>query len=171
MKAYTKKNRKERQSLSSLNGSPGQRATGKASQMRAALGKQDNHQLMSDNRPQTAQRRQEDEYPVQKQANKTGLPDGLKTGMEQLSGKDLSGVRVHYNSPQPAQLNALAYTQGTNIHVAPRQEKHVPHELAHVVQQMEGRVKPTIDVGGMPVNDSRSLEKEADRMGTKANRF
>ena len=67
--------------------------------------------------------------------NQTGLPDNLKTGVENLSGFLLDDVKVHYNSAQPAQLNALAYAQGTDIHVAPGQEAHLPHEAWHVVQQ------------------------------------
>ena len=55
--------------------------------------------------------------------NRTGMPDQLKTGLEQLSGFDLSGVRVHYNSEKPAQLNALAYAQGQQIHLGPGQER------------------------------------------------
>lgn len=77
-------------------------------------------------------------------------------------------VKVHYNSDKPAQLQALAYTQGTDIHVAPGQEKHLPHEAWHVVQQMQGRVKPTIQTKGVQINDDRGLEKEADVMGAKA---
>lgn len=100
--------------------------------------------------------------------NKTGMPDHLKSGIETLSGIDLSGVRVHYNSPKPKQINALAYTQGQEIHVGSGQEKHLPHEGWHVVQQMQGRVKPTGEVGGMWLNDSRELESEADSMGAKA---
>jgi hypothetical protein len=100
--------------------------------------------------------------------NNTGLPDNLKTGLEQLSGMDMSGVRVHYNSSKPTQLNALAYTQGTEIHVAPRQEQHLPHEAWHVVQQRQGKVKPTIELLGRPINDDHALEKEADVMGKQA---
>ncbi len=37
-------------------------------------------------------------------------------------------VKVRFNSPQPAQLNALAYAQGSDIHVAPGQEQHLLHE-------------------------------------------
>jgi hypothetical protein len=100
--------------------------------------------------------------------NKTGLPDHLKSGLESLSGMDFSGVRVHYNSPKPAQLSALAYTQGREIHLAPGQERHLPHEGWHAVQQMQGRVKPTMVVEGTPVNEDSGLEKEADVMGGKA---
>ena len=99
------------------------------------------------------------------QANRTGLPDALKAGVESLSGYSLDDVRVHYNSPKPDQLQALAYTQGTEIHVAPGQEKHLPHEAWHVVQQMQGRVKPTMLLKGVQINDDKGLEREADRMG------
>lgn len=108
--------------------------------------------------------------PVQlKGENKTGLPDNLKSGVENLSGYSLNDVKVHYNSSQPAQLHALAYAQGSDIHVAPGQEKHLPHEAWHVVQQKQGRVQPTIQMKqGVPVNDDAGLEHEADVMGAKA---
>lgn len=97
--------------------------------------------------------------------NNTGLPDNLKTGIENLSGYSMDDVKVHYNSDKPAQLQALAYTQGTDIHVAPGQEKHLPHEAWHVVQQKQGRVQPTMQLQGVNVNDNEGLEKEADVMG------
>ncbi|HEY6897927.1 MAG TPA: DUF4157 domain-containing protein [Rhodocyclaceae bacterium] len=101
--------------------------------------------------------------------NQTGLPDNLKHGVEALSGISLDGVKVHYNSSQPAQLNALAYAQGRDIHVAPGQEKHLPHEAWHVAQQAQGRVRPTRQMKeGVPVNDDAGLENEADVMGAKA---
>jgi hypothetical protein len=101
--------------------------------------------------------------------NNTGLPDNLKSGIESLSGLPMDSVRVHYNSSQPAQLNALAYAQGTDIHVAPGQEQHLPHEAWHVVQQAQGRVQPTMQMKeGVPINDDRGLEHEADVMGAKA---
>ena len=101
--------------------------------------------------------------------NKTGLPDNVKTGTERLSGISLSDVKVEYNSNKPAQLSAHAYAQGTNIFVGPGQEKHVPHEAWHVVQQKQGRVQATTQMKGMvPVNDDAGLEREADVMGAKA---
>lgn len=106
---------------------------------------------------------------MQRKPNNTGLPDNLKAGVENLSGYSLDDVKVHYNSSQPATVQALAYTQGTDIHVAPGQEQHLPHEAWHVAQQMAGRVEPTTEVGGMPVNDNAGLEHEADIMGSKAN--
>ncbi|PRC91835.1 DUF4157 domain-containing protein [Solimicrobium silvestre] len=101
--------------------------------------------------------------------NNTGLPDNLKSGIEALSGMSMDHVKVHYNSPQPAQLNAHAYAQGSEIHVAPQQEKHLPHEAWHVVQQAQGRVKPTMQMKlDVAVNDDVGLEAEADVMGAKA---
>ncbi|MCC8155365.1 MAG: DUF4157 domain-containing protein, partial [Tannerellaceae bacterium] len=103
--------------------------------------------------------------------NQTGLPDDLKTGMENLSGYSLDDVRVHYNSDKPVQLNALAYAQGTDIHIASGQEQHLPHEAWHVVQQKQGRVHPTMQLQEINVNDNEELEKEADMMGGKAVQF
>ena len=101
--------------------------------------------------------------------NHTGLPDDLKTGVEAASGMTLDNVRVHYNSPRPAELDAHAYTQGTAIHVAPGQEQHLPHEAWHVVQQAQGRVRPTMQMkANTPVNDDADLEREADIMGATA---
>lgn len=105
----------------------------------------------------------------QQKPNNTGLPDNLKAGVESLSGFSMDDVKVHYNSSQPATVQALAYTQGTDIHVAPGQERHLPHEAWHVAQQLAGRVEPTTEVGGMPVNDNIGLEHEADVMGARAN--
>ena len=101
--------------------------------------------------------------------NHTGLPDRLKVGIEALSGLALDAVRVHYQSTKPAQLQALAYTQGTDIYVAPGQEQHLPHEAWHVVQQAQGRVRPTRQMAdGVPGNDAKGLEDEAEVMGTRA---
>lgn len=107
--------------------------------------------------------------PLQKKENNTGLPDNLKSGIENLSGHSMNDVKVHYNSDKPAQLQAHAYAQGTDIHLASGQEKHLPHEAWHVVQQKQGRVKPTVQLkSGVPCNDDEGLEKEADVMGAKA---
>lgn len=110
--------------------------------------------------------------PIQQKANKTGLPNQLKSGIENLSGHNMDDVRVHYNSAKPAQLNAQAYAQGTEIHLANGQEKHLAHEAWHVVQQKQGRVKPTKQLRSkVAINDDKALEKEADVMGEKANQM
>jgi hypothetical protein len=73
----------------------------------------------------------------------TGLPETLKADVEKLSGAKLDDIEVHYNTDRPAQLNALAYGQGNHIYVAPGQERHLPHDTWHVVQQKQGRVSAT----------------------------
>jgi hypothetical protein len=101
--------------------------------------------------------------------NNTGLPNSLKSGIEAASGISLDNVKVHYGSARPAQLNAHAFAQGADIHVGPGQERHLPHEAWHVVQQAQGRVRPTIQLNsGVPVNDDFGLEHEADVMGARA---
>ena len=105
---------------------------------------------------------------LEEKPNNTGLPNQLKSGIESLSGMSMDGVQVHYNSDKPAQLNAHAYAQGADIHVAPGQEQHLPHEAWHVVQQAQGRVQPTTQMQGASVNDDAGLETEADVMGAKA---
>ena len=84
--------------------------------------------------------------PQKAQANKTnltGIPTQMKLDFEQRSGLSFDDVQVHYNSDKPAQLQALAYTQGTQIYVGPGQEQHLPHELGHVIQQKSRKMHPT----------------------------
>lgn len=122
---------------------------------------------LQDNRPSSADSAQRQAQLSQK--NSTGLPNQLKSGIETLSGMSMDHVNVHYNSSKPAQLNAHAYAQGSDIHLATGQEKHLPHEAWHVVQQAQGRVKPTIQMkGNVHINDDAGLEKEADVMGNRA---
>jgi hypothetical protein len=123
--------------------------------------------LMTDS-PQTTQLKSAQAMMAAK-PNNTGMPNQLKAGIENLSGMSMDHVRVHYNSDKPAQLQAHAYAQGSDIHIAPGQEKHLPHEAWHVVQQAQGRVKPTMQMkDAVPVNDDAGLEHEADVMGAKA---
>ena len=77
--------------------------------------------------------------------NKTGLPDNLKAGIEQISGLSMHDVKVHYNSDAPAQLKSHAYAQGSDIHIAP-------------VQLSNKGV----------INEDTNLEKVADDIGAKA---
>lgn len=105
---------------------------------------------------------------AQSAQNRTGLPDTLKAGVEELSGTSLDDVQVHFNSSEPAQLQALAYAQGPDIYVAPGQERYLSHEAWHVAQQKQGRVRPTMNAGGVAINDDPGLEREADTMGRAA---
>ncbi len=106
---------------------------------------------------------------IQKKENNTGLPDNLKGGIESLSGHSMDDVKVHYNSSEPAQLNAHAFAKGSDIHLASGAEQHLPHEAWHVVQQKQGKVQPTKQLKGkVNVNDDEGLEREADVMGDRA---
>jgi len=120
------------------------------------LKKEENGQLQKEDKPPTE--------------NKTNMPDNLKSGIENLSGYAMDDVKVHYNSDKPTQLNAHAYAQGTDIHLGPGQEKHLPHEAWHVVQQKQGRVHSTTQLksASIQVNNDKGLEDEADQMGDKA---
>ena len=95
--------------------------------------------------------------------NRTGIPTHIKNIAEQRSGLSFDDVRVHYNSSKPAQLQALAYTQGNEVYIGPGQEKRLMHELGHVVQQKQGRVRANKTIRGMPLNDEARLEREADQ--------
>jgi hypothetical protein len=106
-----------------------------------------------------------DAAPAYRAPGRTGLPGGLKAGIEARSGLSMDRVRVHYSSSEPAQLNAHAFTRGSDIHLAPGQQRHLPHEAWHVVQQAQGRVRATLDVRGVGVNDDPALEREADTLG------
>lgn len=98
--------------------------------------------------------------------NLTGIPTQIKLDFERSSGLSFADVRVHYNSDRPAKIGALAYTQGAQVYVAPRQERHLKHELGHVVQQMRGVVRPTGWINGLPVNTAPDLEYDADQYHT-----
>lgn len=131
--------------------------------------------------------RQEDEdlmqgkFPIQREpeapsaSSASGIPESVQSSMENSLKTDLSDVKVHANSSKATEVGALAYTQGTDIHMAPGHynpgtssgKQLLGHELAHVAQQKEGRVQPTGEVGGLPLNDSPSLEKEADSLASK----
>jgi hypothetical protein len=103
--------------------------------------------------------------------SQAGLPHTLRRGIENLSGLAMNDVRVHYNSSKPAEVRALAHTQGSDIYVAPGQENHLPHEAWHVVQQKQGRVRSTgVLTKGASINEDPGLEKEADQMGARASR-
>lgn len=96
--------------------------------------------------------------------NTTGIPDKLKRQFETYSGLSFDGVKVHYNSDKPVQMQALAYTQADQVYIAPGQERHLGHELGHIVQQRRGQVRATCSLNGQAVNDNPVLEQEADTM-------
>ena len=105
------------------------------------------------------------------------MPENVQAKMEGAFGADFSAVRIH-EGPRSEALGALAFTQGTDVHFAPGQyqpgsqsgQALLGHELAHVVQQSQGRVSATTQAKGVAVNDDTGLEAEADEMGAKAAR-
>ncbi|MCH2023116.1 MAG: DUF4157 domain-containing protein [Saprospiraceae bacterium] len=99
----------------------------------------------------------------------SGIPSDMKAGFEQYSGMSMDDVKVHKNSNKPAQLNAHAYAKGNEVHLAPGQEKHLPHELGHIIQQKKGQVKATKTQNGSQINDDPKLEKGADNIAAKVN--
>lgn len=97
--------------------------------------------------------------------NNTGIPTQLKQRIEQSSGFSMDDVQVHYNSQNPRKVGALAYTQEDHVYIASGQEKHLPHELGHVIQQKMGAIRPTLYREGFAINDEPDLEKQADEIG------
>jgi hypothetical protein len=128
----------------------------------------DRQQSTDEEMPIQREVREDSSEPERQQENRTGLPDHLKAGIETLSGLSLDDVHIHYNSAKPAEYEAHAYTQGTEIHVGTGKEKYVPHEAWHVVQQKQGRVRSTMQMNGASINDNPVLEQEADDMGQRA---
>lgn len=125
-------------------------------------------QSMADNSEESLEMQAWQSKVQQSEENSTGLPDDLKANLEAMSGMSLDHIKVHYNSSKPAKLDAHAYAKFPNLYIAQGQEKHLPEEAAHMIQQMQGRVKPTKEVNGTPINDNASLEKEAIQEGKKA---
>jgi len=130
-----------------------------------------------------------EEQPIQKKdnptptntsSNTTSSPSQLSTDvrgkMEGAFQTDFSNVNIHKNSSKAKDMGAYAFAQGNDIHFAPGQynpatpkgQELIGHELTHVVQQRSGRVKPTTQAKGLPVNNDTELEREADDMGAKA---
>jgi len=97
--------------------------------------------------------------------------------MESAFNTDFSKVSIYKESQKALHLNALAFTQGENVHFAPGQfnpdsetgRNLIGHEFTHVMQQRRGAVKSTSVLGkGLNLNDDRGLEIEADNFGKKA---
>lgn len=95
------------------------------------------------------------------------LPRRVRAEMEAALSADLGDVRV-VEGDHADHFDAHAVTWGRHVFLPPgvvgsSQAEHrrtVAHELTHVVQQREGRVRAD---GGGPVHASAALEAEADR--------
>lgn len=105
------------------------------------------------------------------------LPEGVRGKMEAALGANFNDVRVHVG-PQAERIGAVAFTIGSDIYFAPGRfqpetvhgQQLLGHELAHVVQQRQGRVRNPLGAGVAVVQD-RALEAEADRAGHRAVAF
>ncbi len=69
------------------------------------------------------------------------MPHSKLKKNDALDKLEINHVRVHFNS-QPARISAMGFFAGKDIHVKPKPEEHLPHELSHSVQQGTGRVRP-----------------------------
>jgi hypothetical protein len=100
------------------------------------------------------------------------MPGAVQRKMERALGADFSGIRVH-EGEHVEQLGASAYTRGERIHFAPGQyrphtldgQRMIGHELAHVLQQRQGRARRGPESA---LNADAGLEAEADRLGASA---
>ncbi|WP_218943176.1 GNAT family N-acetyltransferase [Sphingomonas sp. R-74633] len=101
------------------------------------------------------------------------LPEAVLAKMEAAFGADFSAVRVHVG-PQAARIGAVAFTTGNDLYFAQGRyqpdsvqgQQLIGHELAHVVQQRQGRVRAPGN--GVAVVQDHALEAEADRLGQRA---
>lgn len=86
----------------------------------------------------------------------------LREKFEPGFGADFSNIRIS-RGHIPEELGVQAVAQGTDILLDESAGMDVlGHELAHVVQQAQGRV-----AGGYPVVENAALEHEADVMGER----
>jgi hypothetical protein len=103
----------------------------------------------------------------------SGLAPRTRDRLERAFDTDLSSVRVEHR-PEVAAIGARAYTRGERISVAPSQrldtaagQELLTHEVAHVVQQRQGRVRPQVQFGAVGFNLDAGLETEADTVARR----
>lgn len=105
-----------------------------------------------------------------------GIPDSVAAQMQTVFSIDVSSVNVVQNSAAATAAGALAFAAGNTIHFAPGQfspttpqgQQLLGHELAHIVQQQEGRVQASGEMNGMAINADQRLEAEADHLAMLA---
>lgn len=104
--------------------------------------------------------------PIQRSPSNAQLPELDRMG--EAFGADFSTVRLHQGDGVAEAHGAHALAHGDDIHFAagrgPQDRALLGHELAHVVQQREGRVAAPQGKDGAIVADP-ALESEADRAG------
>lgn len=116
-------------------------------------------QEMANNSPQDQKAAQ-----LQSIANNRSAQSIQKQGLEE---EEL--LQGEFESDKPAQLQAHFYAQGTDIHLGLGQEKHLPHQAWHMIQQKQSNIQPTMQINdGVNVNDNIGLEKETQVMRSKS---
>lgn len=111
-----------------------------------------------------------------REPNQTNIPDDVLDRMEGAYHADFSNVRVRESSEATA-IGAVAFARGADVHFAPGQyDPHsaggqdvLGHELAHVIQQHEGRASG-VQGKGLPIVVDEAHETEADALGARAAR-
>lgn len=102
------------------------------------------------------------------------LPDDIRIVMEKRFQVSFGDVRIHSNdfaASQAVALGARAFTRGNDIHFAPGHYQPqsrvglslLAHELAHVVQQRNGKFNATT-VSDHIAQSRNDLEKEAEQV-------
>lgn len=77
------------------------------------------------------------------------------------------GIHVCVNSREPERFHADAVTKGNYIFLSRGAEVLLRHEMGHVIQQNRGEMPATSCREGESLNESASLEREADRLGSR----
>jgi Domain of unknown function (DUF4157) len=98
----------------------------------------------------------------------------LRARAEAFFEADLSSVHLSIDGV-PGRVGAVALARGDTVHLAPSAlqlppaalDELVGHELAHVLQQREGRARPRRTVDGLAIDDDPVLEAEARALGRR----
>lgn len=101
------------------------------------------------------------------------LPPVVQRKMEAVFKTSFADVRIH-TAHEATAIGAAAFTRGSNIYFAPGRydpatpqgERLLCHELAHVVQQRQGRVQAPASPGLAIIHDPM-LEREAERASAR----
>ncbi len=113
----------------------------------------------------------------QESENNPYLSLSIQRKMEKSFNQDFSQINIYKNSKSAEKMNARAYAKGNDLHFAEGEfdentrkgQELLGHELAHVVQQRQGRVESReIMSKGVFGNANNLLETEADDWGAKA---
>ena len=107
-------------------------------------------------------------------STKYPLPQTIRKRGEHFFGASLDNIHLRVG-PLPQDLGARALAVGNEIWLSPGHDdfsKHanlelLGHELTHILQQRQGRVKATGLCSHGQLNNERHLEAEADEMGRR----